>query len=95
MPQLQLQQYCPGGQELQLHATQEPWPPAIFPDPPLASLMAVPPLAEMPMVVELDTSPPSTHTGPPVFPTEMTLPTLPPLLMSPMTTVPPLALAVA
>jgi hypothetical protein len=57
--------------------------------------MAVPPLAVTSIEVVLDTLPPSIHTEPYVFPTEMMLPTLPPVLMSPMTTVPPLALAVA
>src|SRR5215216_1274641 len=57
--------------------------------------MAVPPSAVMSIVVELETSPPLTHTGPEVSPTEMTLPTLPPLSTSPITTAPPLALAVA
>ena len=66
MPQLQLQQYCPGGQALQLHDTQSPppSPPAMLPEPPLASPIAVPPLAEVMMVVEFDTSPPSTQTEP-------------------------------
>src|SRR5215216_2935393 len=97
MPQLQLQQYCVSFQQaLQLQFTQPPpWPPpATFPDPPLASAMAVPPSAVTPIVVVLETLPPSIHTEPYVFPTEMMLPTLPPVLTSPMTTVPPVALAV-
>src|ERR671927_1078349 len=58
--------------------------------------MAVPPLAEIPSVVELPTLPPSTATGPPqVSPTPMALPALPPLFTSPMATAPPLAEAVA
>src|SRR5215213_10776164 len=57
--------------------------------------MAVPPSAVTSIVVELETSPPSTHTGPEVSPTEMTLTTLPPLPTSPITTAPPFALAVA
>ena len=57
--------------------------------------IAVPPSAVMPTDVELDTSPPSTHTEPEVSPTPTALPVLPPLLMSPTTTPPPPALAVA
>src|SRR5215208_3651918 len=98
MPQLQLQQYSVSSQQaLQLHATQpRPWfTPAILPDPPPALAMAVPPSAVKSIVVVLDTFPPSIHTEPYVFPTEMALPTLPPVLMSPTTTTPPLALAVA
>lgn len=68
---------------------------ATLPLPPPASAIAVPPSAVMSIVVELETSPPSTHTGPAVSPTEMTLPTLPPLSTLPITAAPPLALAVA
>src|SRR5689334_5421028 len=57
--------------------------------------MAVPPLAETPRLVLLETEPPSTDTPPTVSPTPMALPTLPPLLMSPRLTAPPLAPAVA
>src|SRR5688572_6621559 len=50
----------------------------------------------MPMSVRFATDPPSTKTGPPqVSPTPMALPALPPLLMSPIDTAPPLAEAVA
>src|SRR5689334_2155592 len=57
--------------------------------------MAVPPLAETPRLVLLETEPPSTDTPPTVSPTPMALPTLPPLLMLPRLTAPPLAPAVA
>src|ERR687894_3109573 len=63
--------------------------------PPEASAIAVPPSAEMPIVVLDETSPPSTATAPWVSPTPTALPALPPLLTSPMATAPPLAEAVA
>ena len=58
--------------------------------------MAVPPLAATSSVVVLNTSQPLTGgSGPNVSPTEIAQPTLPPLLMSPIETAPPLAEAEA
>ena len=71
-------------------------PAAALPSPPSAVETAVPPSALMSMVVSFVTVPPSTATLPPeVFPTTMVLPTLPPELMSPRVTAPPLAWATA
>src|SRR5215208_2939319 len=69
--------------------------PATLPEPPLASEMAVPPLAETETSVTLETSPPLTRTPPWVLPTLIELPILPPLLTSPTNTVPPFAFDVA
>ena len=86
-----------------------PLPPSLpetaarFPLPPEASPIAVPPPASMSIFVLLSTSPPSMETGPaehspwppPMPPTLIVLPRLPPELILPMTTMPPSALAFA
>src|SRR3954471_21422582 len=73
-----------------------PAPPvAVLLLPPLALLVAVPPSALRSMVVWLETVPPSTATFPWLPWTAIWLPLLPPELMVPTVTVPPLARAVA
>jgi hypothetical protein len=69
--------------------------PLTLPEPPPALAIAVPPLADAEISVVLETDPPATRTPPRVLPTPIVLPTLPPLLMLPMETVPPWALALA
>ena len=70
-------------------------PPATLAEPPLAFAIAVPPPADAEISVVLETVPPETATLPRVVPTLMALPTLPPLLILPMETVPPWAFALA
>src|SRR5215217_920937 len=73
-----------------------PAPPvAVLLLPPLALAVAVPPSALMVTVVWLETVPPSTATLPWLPWTAIWLPELPPELIAPTVTVPPLACAVA